>query len=138
MTVAVEGDVGGFTVARMASRALDAARIAVAGDMNGGLSFAIADVDFCNRHRRLHHGIGVEHNLYAQPMVFNFFGNFAVEIGFERASLLARGVMRFVDLFDLLPIVGGEAVERLIEARQNFGLVGDTAQVGVIDGIFAG
>src|SRR5690554_6032920 len=48
VTLAVEGHGVRLAVASIAIRALDAAGVAVACDMEGGLSLAIAEVDLCH------------------------------------------------------------------------------------------
>lgn len=80
VAVAVESNHVSFTVARMARWPLDAARVAVACDMNGRLAFAVAEGDLGLGDRRLHNGIGIEIDLDAQTVVFNLFGNLAVEV----------------------------------------------------------
>ena len=70
-------------------------------------------------------------------MIFHFFGQLAIQITFERQPFLAHGIVRFIDLFDLLLVIGGQPIERLVEPRQNLRFVADTAHIGVIDRVFA-
>ncbi|RIK41471.1 MAG: hypothetical protein DCC55_11710 [Chloroflexi bacterium] len=42
-----------------------------------------------------------------------------------------------MSLLDLLLVIDSEPVERLVEARENFGFVGHTAHIGMIDSVFA-
>jgi hypothetical protein len=80
--VAIQSHNIGLQVAGMARWALDDTCIAIAGDMYGCLAFAVTEVDFRHRHRGLDDRIGVERDLDTQPVVFDLFGNLAVQICF--------------------------------------------------------
>ena len=97
----------------------------------------ITEGDRSAGHWHLQQSIADQINLDPQAVIFHFFGQLAIQITFKRQPLLAHRIVRFVDLFDLLLVVSGQPVKRLIEPRQNLRFVADTAHIGVIDRVLA-
>jgi hypothetical protein len=93
VAIAIQGDGDGFPLAGVTGGSLDIACVAVTCDMGRGLAFAVAKLDLRHGYGDVDNGIGVEVDLDAQPVVFDFFGNFAIQIGFQGTSLLAGGVV---------------------------------------------
>ena len=137
MAVPVQGYGCGLCPTGMADWPPQRAAVPVEHRAHGRLLLAIGQRELHHRGWRLQCNVAQEFHLNAQTVVFYLLSQFAGQVGLQCPPALAFGVVGIVDFLDLLLVIGGEPVERFVEARQNLGLVAHTAQVSVIDRVAA-
>ena len=122
----------------MAGRQLDGSVGSVLYNFDGGRHLAVGQHHLQHCGRAFNCYVADQFDLHVQPMILHFFGNLAIEVRFQAAALFTFRIVVIERLFDLLLVIGGEPVERCVQAGQNFGFVIDTAQIGMIDGVAPG
>jgi hypothetical protein len=117
MSGAIQGYSDQFCIANVTARAAQRAAVAILKDAHRRLAFPVGQYVFQDRGRRFQRNISHQFDLHTQPVIFNLFGDFAVQVRFQRPPFLTVGVVRIVDFLDLLLVVSCQPVERFMQTR---------------------